>query len=117
MSHGTRLVWLGSVSWCVACTGVENTRPGCGGSHSCGGDVVGLWQVDEICPDPVAAAGLVGGQLPDACRDAVESVQVPAFDLSLEYAAAARTVSGNAQVQATLRLSHECLAAQAQFDV
>lgn len=72
---------------------------------------MGSWQVDALCPDPATASQLLGAQLPAACQDAVQTVDVPSYDLTLDYTATTRTVSGTAALNATLSLSGACIAA------
>jgi hypothetical protein len=83
----------------------------CGELRACGGDVVGSWRVDALCPDPATATQLLGAQLPAECQDAVQSVDLPSYDLTLEYTATTRNVSGTAALNATMSLSASCIAA------
>jgi hypothetical protein len=97
----------------AACGGKKGggDQDGCSEIHACGGDVVGSWQVDALCPDPATAAQLLGAQLPAECQDAVQSVELPSYDLTLEYTATTRKVSGTSALNATLSLSSSCIAA------
>jgi hypothetical protein len=96
----------------VACGGKKSgEQDGCGEVRACGGDVLGSWQVDALCPDPATATQLLGTQLPADCQDAVQSVELPSYDLTLEYTASTRKLSGTAALNATLSLSATCIAA------
>jgi hypothetical protein len=95
----------------VACGGKKGGDPGgCSELRACGGDVVGSWQVDALCPDPATATQLLGAQLPADCQDAVQSVDLPSYDLTLGYTATTRNISGTAALNATLNLSASCIA-------
>jgi hypothetical protein len=107
---GSSLFWLCALV--LACGGKKGgEQDGCSELRACGGDVLGSWQVDALCPDPMTATQLLGAQLPEACSDAVQSVDLPSYDLTLEYAATTRTVSGTAALNASLSLSPSCIAA------
>ena len=96
----------------AACGGKKNgEQDACSELHACGGDVVGSWQVDALCPDPATATQLLGAQLPAECQDAVQSVDLPSYDLTLEYTGVTRKVSGTTALNATLSLSSTCIAA------
>jgi hypothetical protein len=96
----------------LACGGKKGGEPdGCSEIRACGGDVVGSWQVDALCPDPATATQLLGAQLPADCQDAVQSVDLPSYELALEYTATTRKVTGTAALNATLSLSASCIAA------
>jgi hypothetical protein len=96
----------------LACGGKKGGEPGgCSEIRACGGDVVGSWQVDALCPDPATATQLLGAQLPADCQDAVQSVDLPSYDLTLEYTATTRHITGTAALNATLSLSATCIAA------
>jgi hypothetical protein len=71
---------------------------------------VGSWRVDALCPDPATATHLLGAQLPAECQDAVESVDLPSYDLTLDYTATTRNISGTAALNASLNLSASCIA-------
>jgi hypothetical protein len=121
---------LRPLSLCVAplfCSALGmSSLAGCGGKkgssqdfcsevRSCGGDVLGSWQVDALCPDAMTATQLLGAQLPAACAGAVQSVELPSYDLALEYTATTRKVTGTAALNATMILSQACIAAATQL--
>jgi hypothetical protein len=107
---GSGLFWLCALL--AACGGKKGAEAdACSELRACGGDVVGSWRVDALCPDPVTATQLLGAQLPAACSDAVQSVDLPSYDLTLDYTATTRTVSGTAALTAALTLSPSCIAA------
>lgn len=107
---GRRLFWLCALL--VACGGKKGgEQDGCSELRACGGDVVGSWQVDALCPDPATATQLLGAQLPADCNGAVQTVDVPSYDLTLDYTATTRNVSGTAALNATLNLSAACITA------
>jgi len=120
MPSRTQLHWF---SFCVAlllgCGGKKHGAPEdfCSEVQSCGGDVLGSWQVDTLCPDAMTATRLLGAQLPAACADAVQTVDLPSYDLSLEYTATTRKVTGTAALNATLSLTQTCIAAATQFQL
>jgi hypothetical protein len=87
----------------------------CSEVQSCAGDVLGSWQVDTLCPDAMTATQLLGAQLPAACAGAVQSVDLPSYDLTLEYTASTRTVTGTAALNATMLLSQACITAATQL--
>ena len=96
----------------LACGGKKSGEQDlCAELHACGGDVVGTWQVDALCPDAETATRLLGAQLPAACSDAVQSVELPTYDITLDYSATTRTATGTAAMNATLSLSASCIAA------
>jgi hypothetical protein len=101
----------------VGCGGKKHSQDFCSEVRACAGDVVGRWQVDTLCPDATTATQLLGAQLPAACADAVQSVDLPSYDLALEYTATARTVTGTAALSAVLSLSPTCIAAVTQFPI
>ena len=105
----TSLFWLCALLACGGKKGGE--QDGCSDIRACGGDVVGSWQVDALCPDPATATQLLGAQLPAECQDAVQTVDLPSYDLTLDYTATTRKVSGTAALNATLSLSASCIAA------
>lgn len=106
--HG---VWLCALLL-AACGGKKGGEQDlCSELRACGGDVAGSWQVDALCPDPTTATQLLGAQLPAACQDAVQNVELPSYDLTLEYTATTRNVTGTAALNATMSLSASCIAA------
>jgi hypothetical protein len=109
------LLCLGPLLGCGGKGG--DSQNGCGEVRACGGDVLGNWQVDLLCPDPVTATQLLGAQLPAACADAVESLELPSYEIALEYTATARSVTGNTELKAVLNLSPTCIAAATQFQL
>src|SRR6185436_19220676 len=70
-----------------------------------------------LCPDAMTATRLLGAQLPAACAEAVQNVDLPSYDLALEYTATTRTVTGTAALNAALSLSQTCIAAATQFQI
>lgn len=116
-----RRLLLGVSAFCLSalagCGGKDGDSPeACSEVRACGGDVLGSWQVDLLCPDP-ATTQLLGAQLPAACGDAVQSLQLPSYEIALEYTATARSATGNLGLKAVLSLSQECIAGVTQFQL
>jgi hypothetical protein len=63
----------------------------------------------------VSATELLGAQLPAACGDAVQSLELPSYEIALEYTATTRSVTGSTELTAALSLSPACIAAAAQL--
>jgi hypothetical protein len=107
-----------SIAPLASCGGKKGgSQDPCGEVRACGGDVLGSWQIDTLCPDAMTATRLLGAQLPAACGDAVQTVDLPSYDLALEYTATTRRVTGTAELNATLTLSPACVAAATQFQI
>lgn len=122
-----RITPLCLISLSLSSLGITSVL-GCGGKkggsqdlcsevQSCGGDVLGSWQVDALCPDSMRATQLLGAQLPAACAGAVESVELPSYDLALEYTASTRKVTGTAALNAAMSLSQACINAATQLQL
>ncbi|MEO8178038.1 MAG: hypothetical protein ABI895_04320 [Deltaproteobacteria bacterium] len=110
------LLWLCTAPL-LGCGGKKNNPDVCSELRACGGDVLGSWQVDALCPDPMTATQLLGAQLPAACQDAVQSVELPSYELALEYTATTRSVTGTAALNARMSLSQSCVSAATQLQL
>jgi len=101
---------LGVLLCILACSNDDGAAGACTPVEPCGGDILGLWQVESLCFAREQAAQAFESGLPAECAGAFSSADAVVQDATLDYGAdGTLTTTGTAQVHASYSFSLACL--------
>jgi hypothetical protein len=95
------------------CGGGSGGVPTCSAFTACGGDLTGQWAIDGVCTEGDFAAARMGGtDLPEECKNAVQSVSVQ-MSGTLTYASGIETSDIRMTMKVKYTFTAACISAMA----